>query len=104
MNECWQRVAPVHRLAVPSSGPGRRRNRRPRYGRRPMSETHGARPIPRPLRVLVVDDDRDGADSLCLLLGLHGHDCRVAYDTRAALAEADSFRPEVALLDLGMPV
>jgi len=69
-----------------------------------MSETHGARPIPRPLRVLVVDDDRDGADSLCLMLGLYGHDCRAVYDAHAALAEADSFCPEVALLDLGMPV
>jgi DNA-binding response OmpR family regulator len=63
--------------------------------------THGA---PRPVRVLIVDDDRDGADSLCVLLGLHGHQCRAAYDARAALAEAESFLPEVALLDLGMPV
>jgi DNA-binding response OmpR family regulator len=51
-----------------------------------------------------VDDDRDGADSLCVMLGLYGHHCRAAYDARAALAEADSFRPEVAVLDLGMPV
>jgi CheY-like chemotaxis protein len=54
--------------------------------------------------VLVVDDDHDGADSLCVMLGMHGHQCRAAYDACAALAEAESFRPEVALLDLGMPV
>jgi CheY-like chemotaxis protein len=58
----------------------------------------------RPLRVLVVDDDHDGADSLCVLLGCYGHLCRAAYDAESALQEADSFRPEVALLDLGMPV
>lgn len=60
--------------------------------------------VSRPVRVLIVDDDHDGADSLCVLLRMHGHHCRAAYDADAAMAEADSFRPEVALLDLGMPV
>jgi len=70
-----------------------------------MSDTpDGATHVPRPVRVLVVDDDHDGADSLCVMLGLHGHQCRAAYDARAALAEVEAFRPEVALLDLGMPV
>jgi len=68
-----------------------------------MSDTNGVNPH-RPVRVLVVDDDRDGADSLCMLLGMYGHNCRAAYDAHAALIEAESFRPEVALLDLGMPV
>jgi len=70
-----------------------------------MSHTiDGAPQVLRPVRVLVVDDDRDGADSLCVMLGLHGHHCRAAYDAHAALAEAESFHPEVAVLDLGMPV
>jgi CheY-like chemotaxis protein len=60
--------------------------------------------VPRPLRVLVVDDDHDGADSLCELLGCYGHLCRAAYDAESALIEAESFRPEVAVLDLGMRV
>jgi CheY-like chemotaxis protein len=54
-------------------------------------------------RVLVVDDNRDAADSLGLLLQLAGHDVRVAHDGVAALAIARTFRPELALLDLGMP-
>jgi CheY-like chemotaxis protein len=54
--------------------------------------------------VLVVDDDHDGADSLCVMLGLYGYQCRAAYDAHAALTEAEAFSPEVALLDLGMPV
>ena len=54
-------------------------------------------------RVLVVDDLRDSADTLALLLDAMGHDVRSAYDSRQALELADSFRPEVVLLDLGMP-
>jgi CheY-like chemotaxis protein len=54
-------------------------------------------------RVLVVDDNRDAADSLGLLLQLAGHDVRVAHDGVAALAIARTFLPELALLDLGMP-
>lgn len=56
-----------------------------------------------PRRILVVDDNRDSADSLALLLRLQGHETRVAYDGRAAVAEAERFRPEVVLLDLGLP-
>jgi CheY-like chemotaxis protein len=58
----------------------------------------------RPVRVLIVDDDQDGADSLCVMLRCYGHHVRAVYDAESALAEAESFRPEVALLDLGMPV
>ena len=55
------------------------------------------------LRVLVADDLRDSADTLALLLDAMGHSVRVAYDGRQALELADSFAPEVVLLDLGMP-
>jgi two-component system CheB/CheR fusion protein len=55
------------------------------------------------LRVLVADDNLDAADSLSELLRLAGHEVRVAYDGRTALSIADAFRPDVMLLDLGMP-
>ena len=54
-------------------------------------------------RILVVDDDPDGADSLAALLSLIGHDTVVANDGLAALILADSFHPDVVVLDLGMP-
>src|SRR4051812_26022760 len=56
-----------------------------------------------PLRVVVVDDWADAADSLALLLQVWGHDARVARDGPAALALAGSFRPDVVFLDIGMP-
>jgi PAS domain S-box-containing protein len=55
-------------------------------------------------RVLVVDDNVDAADTLALLLRLAGHEVRVAYDGPSALGLAAEFRPQVVLLDLGMPV
>ncbi len=54
-------------------------------------------------RVLVVDDNRDAADSLAILLRLTGHEVRTAYDGPAALREARAWRPEVVLLDIGLP-
>ena len=54
-------------------------------------------------RILVVDDNRDGADSLRLLLELIGVDVRVAYDGREAIAIASAFQPELAFVDIGMP-
>jgi CheY-like chemotaxis protein len=56
-----------------------------------------------PRRILVVDDNRDAADSLALLLRLAGQEVRVAYDGPAALAVAAEFRPALAFLDIGMP-
>jgi two-component system, sensor histidine kinase len=56
-----------------------------------------------PLRILVVDDLRDAADSLALLLKLLGHDVCAVYDGPTALRTAASFRPDVVLLDLGLP-
>jgi PAS domain S-box-containing protein len=54
-------------------------------------------------RVLVVDDNRDAADTLGLLLEADGAEVRVVYDGRAALAMAESFLPSSVLLDIGMP-
>jgi CheY-like chemotaxis protein len=56
-----------------------------------------------PLRILVVEDCPDTARGTQLLLTIWGYDCRVAPDGPAALAVAGSFRPEVVLLDLGLP-
>jgi PAS domain S-box-containing protein len=54
-------------------------------------------------RVLVVDDNRRAADSLATILRLDGHDVETSYDGREALAAVERFRPQVALLDIGMP-
>ncbi len=56
-----------------------------------------------PKRVLVVDDNADAADTLDLLLKTMGHRTCVAYDGRAALKLCEEFRPDVVLLDIGMP-
>ncbi len=69
---------------------------------------HTRHPTPRtiptvPLRVLIVDDNRDAADCLGLLLGLLGADTRVCYRGADALALAPAFRPHAGLLDVDMP-
>lgn len=55
------------------------------------------------MRVLVVDNDRDTADSLAMLLAFAKCDVRVAYDGFSALDEAAQFLPDLLLTDLGMP-
>lgn len=55
------------------------------------------------LRILVVDDNADSADSLGMLLRLLGHDVRMVYDGPAALSEAERFDPDIVLLDIGIP-
>jgi PAS domain S-box-containing protein len=57
----------------------------------------------RSLRVLVVEDNVDAADSLSLLLRLHGHDVQVARTGPTALEMAIAERPDVVLLDIGLP-
>jgi PAS domain S-box-containing protein len=56
-----------------------------------------------PRRILIVDDNADAANSLALLLGLRGHETRVAGSARETLAVVESFRPDVGLLDIGLP-
>jgi PAS domain S-box-containing protein len=53
--------------------------------------------------VLIVDDNVDAAESLALLLRLHGQDVRVTHDGPSALQAAAEDRPDVVLLDIGMP-
>jgi signal transduction histidine kinase len=54
-------------------------------------------------RVLVVDDNTDGADLLAMMLELSGHQTRIAYSGLEALETAVDFRPEVIFLDIGLP-
>jgi PAS domain S-box-containing protein len=55
-------------------------------------------------RILIVDDNTDAAETLAELLQVDGHDLRVAHDGPRALTIAEQFRPEIALLDIGLPV
>jgi signal transduction histidine kinase len=64
---------------------------------RPVRAGNGAR------RVLVVDDNRDSAESLAALLGVLGHDVHAAHDGREALELARRLAPDLVLLDIGMP-
>jgi CheY-like chemotaxis protein len=54
-------------------------------------------------RILLVDDNKDAADSMALLLRLAGHDVRIAYDGQTALAMARLQSPEVVICDISMP-
>ena len=54
-------------------------------------------------RILVVDDNRDSADSLTLILGMLGNEVRTAYDGVEAVESAAAFRPELVFLDIGLP-
>jgi signal transduction histidine kinase/ActR/RegA family two-component response regulator len=66
----------------------------------PQREEGGGMPA---LRVLVVDDNQDAADTLRMLLDLLGAQARVAHEGEGALALFESFAPEAVLLDIGMP-
>ncbi|MFO1397735.1 MAG: response regulator [Burkholderiales bacterium] len=54
-------------------------------------------------RILVVDDNRDAAESLALMLRLVGNEVDTVYDGEQAVTAVSSFRPDVVLMDLGMP-
>ena len=56
-----------------------------------------------PLRVLLADDDRDGALTLATLLQLEGYEVRTVHGGQEALDAAREFKPDVCLLDIGMP-
>jgi signal transduction histidine kinase/ActR/RegA family two-component response regulator len=79
---------PLPTEATPASAPA------------PLEETPATE---RAVRVLIVDDNKDAAESLTMLLRLWGHEVAVAHDGPAALRAAAGQRPEVALLDIGLP-
>jgi PAS domain S-box-containing protein len=77
----------------------------------PANDGGKAEPKPEPAdpvpaasrRVLVVDDNRDAADSLTLMLGSMGHDVRTAYDGAEAIRIAGEYLPDIVMLDIGLP-
>jgi PAS domain S-box-containing protein len=60
-------------------------------------------PSARNFRILVVDDNRDAADSLAMVLSMAGHEVRTAYDGVEAVRTAANYRPDLVLLDIGLP-
>jgi CheY-like chemotaxis protein len=60
-------------------------------------------PTPPPQRILIVEDNRDDAETLAQLLSLLGHEVRTAHDGPAGLEIARAFPPHVVLLDIGLP-
>jgi len=55
------------------------------------------------VKIFIVDDNRDAADTLGMFFENHGFEVRIAYDGDDAIREVDEFQPEVALLDIGLP-
>jgi signal transduction histidine kinase len=64
---------------------------------------HELAPFDRALRVLVVDDNQDAAEMLVAMLSAWGQETAIAFDGLAALDVGGAFRPDVVLLDIGMP-
>lgn len=58
---------------------------------------------PRRFKILVVDDNHDSALSLAMMLSIMGHDTRTAHDGESAVESAETFLPDVVLLDIGLP-
>jgi signal transduction histidine kinase/ActR/RegA family two-component response regulator len=69
----------------------------------PTAGTPAVSPAAASRRILIVDDNRDAADSMALLVETAGHSARTAYDGHQALDLASAFVPDVLLLDLGVP-
>jgi PAS domain S-box-containing protein len=98
-------------VTATSPGPGEGSTFAVRLPLAPAAEKAAPAPAPsgtrsansRALRVLVVDDNADAAESLASLLELSGHDTRVANDGEQAVRTAHEFRPEIVFLDIGMP-
>jgi CheY-like chemotaxis protein len=70
----------------------------------PAAEVAASSAGPVRRRILVIDDNRDAADSLALMLRADGHEVRAGFSAEDALALARDWRPEVLLLDIGLPV
>jgi two-component system, chemotaxis family, CheB/CheR fusion protein len=107
-----RRLVELHRgtVTAASAGPGRGSEFTVRL---PLQPTAMVIPVPARTpaptrkvgrrRVLVVDDNTDSADSLALLLGMWNHEVKTAPDGPTALKVARGFRPDVAILDIGLP-
>ncbi len=103
-----RRLVEMHEgsVSASSAGPGRGSRfliRLPLVDAPVAQADREAAPAMPPRRLLVVDDNRDAADSLSMLLRLHGHAVQVAYDGEAALAMPDAICADLVLLDIGLP-
>ena len=113
-----QKLAQMHagRVEVHSEGLGRGSTfhvHLPRHsaGTATGSEANAPTPLPsagtlgdgNPRRVLIVDDNRDAADTLAMMVRLLGHDVVQIYDPHAVETEVDRFVPNLLFLDVGMP-
>jgi PAS domain S-box-containing protein len=104
-------IAELHggTIEARSAGPGCGSEFIVRFPRRNLSNSTqpvAPAPVPTPAkkhRVLIADDNRDAAESLAMLLEMDGHVVTVVHDGRQALASIEASRPDVALLDIGMP-
>jgi CheY-like chemotaxis protein/anti-sigma regulatory factor (Ser/Thr protein kinase) len=103
-----KRLVEMHGGQVSASSPGIGQGstvtiRLPRV--REKSVTEPAARVPRvpARRTLVVDDNQDAAESLAMLLSLDGHEVQAVFTAEDALERAQSFRPQVMLLDIGLP-
>jgi len=83
-------------LAMPVAGIAKPSAAKPSEGK-PTTRAAGK------LRILIVEDNRDAAKTLQLLLSLHGHEVSVAFDGRSGLDKARTFQPDVLISDLGLP-
>ena len=85
-------------VRLPAVSPILPKESTPETGQTPAQSVRRVR-----LRILIVDDNVDAADSVAWLLRQQTHDVRTAHDGRSALAMASEFRPQVVVLDLGLP-
>jgi signal transduction histidine kinase/CheY-like chemotaxis protein len=76
---------------------------KPARAHQPAHEQAAGVPLTSSLRILIVDDNNDSALTQAMFLQLTGNDVRVAYDGMEALTIASEFRPDVVLLDIGLP-
>jgi CheY-like chemotaxis protein len=77
--------------------------RLPRAEHAPESVVPEPAPTPFHARVLVVEDNRDVADTMALVLRERGHEIRIAFDAAGALATLEEWVPDAFLIDLGLP-
>jgi two-component system CheB/CheR fusion protein len=106
-----ERIVRAHGGSVEAHSPGRgggsefivRLPTLPRQERAPSQQSNQTPGKQGSRRILVVDDNGDGAESVAMLLEHAGHAVRTANDGAEALAKAAEFRPDIVVLDIGLP-